>query len=171
MPRPSWVGPAVIGQDSVIPGKGLRGPRFAKDEAGEYRGVGSVETQIMASDESGEDRLDDAGRFRHARMKRQTAVLMSRRGDVWATELDDISATGALLARPDNWEGTAGDLWVLDMLFHDNLNIHLEARVVRVSQDRIGFEFARIPEDKQAPLWNLLGGYADTLEPWSDLEN
>ncbi|MGH8211884.1 MAG: PilZ domain-containing protein [Rhodanobacteraceae bacterium] len=127
-----------------------------------------METQMMASDESGEDRMDDAGKFRHARMKRQTAVLMSRRGDVWATELDDISATGALLARPDNWEGAPGDLWVLDMLFHDNLNIHLEAHVARVSQDRIGFEFARIPEDKQAPLWNLLGGYADTLEPWQD---
>lgn len=129
-----------------------------------------VETETMASDERAADRSDGSGGLRHARMKRQTAVLMSRRGDVWTTELDDISATGALLARPDNWEGEAGELWVLDMLFHDNLNIHLEARIARVSRDRIGFEFARIPEDKQAPLWNLLGGYADTLEPWNDLE-
>lgn len=95
-------------------------------------------------------------------------MLMSRRGDVWATELENISATGALLARPPNWKGDPGDLWVLDMLFQENLNIHLEARVARISQDRIGFVFARIPEDKQAPLWELLGGYADALEPWSD---
>jgi len=104
--------------------------------------------------------------LRHARMKSQIAVLLSRRGDVWATELEDISATGALLARPNNWKGAHGDLWVLDMLFQENLNIHLEARVARVSEDRIGFAFARIPEDKQAPLWELLGGYADALEPW-----
>lgn len=130
-----------------------------------------VETEMMVDEENAEGRQDHADHLRHARMKRQTAVLMSQCGDVWATELDDISATGALLARPEDWKGGPGDLWVLDMLFHDNLNIHLEARVARVSRDRIGFEFARIPEDKQAPLWNLLGGYADTLEPWSDLED
>src|SRR5690348_18430143 len=70
-----------------------------------------------------------AGGLRHARMKSQIAVLMSRRGDVWATELEDISATGALITRPTNWKGEPGDLWVLDMLFQENLNIHLEARV------------------------------------------
>jgi hypothetical protein len=106
--------------------------------------------------------------LRHARMRSQIAVLLSRRGDVWATELEDISATGVLLARPNNWKGDPGDLWVLDMLFQENLNIHLEARVARISEDRIGFAFARIPEDKQTPLWELLGGYADALEPWSD---
>lgn len=109
--------------------------------------------------------------LRHARMKRETAVLLSRRGDVWATELEDISATGALLARPAQWHGETDELWVLDMLFNENLNIHVEARIVRVFGDRIGCEFARIPEDKQAPLWNLLGGYADTLEPWGSLSD
>ena len=106
------------------------------------------------------------GHVRHARMVRQTAVLMSRRGDVWQTDLADISATGVRLSRPTEWHGQAGEVWVLDMLFQENLNIHLEARVARVSEDRIGFAFARIPEDKQAPLWELLGGYADALEPW-----
>lgn len=106
------------------------------------------------------------GGLRHARMRRQTAVLMSRRGDVWASDLEDISSTGVLLARPQGWRGAPGELWVLDMLFDDDLNIHLEARVARVACDRIGFAFARIPEDKQGPLWELLGGYADTLEPW-----
>jgi len=103
---------------------------------------------------------------RPARMKIRSAVLMMHGADAWSSELEDISATGALLARPNNWKGAHGDLWVLDMLFQENLNIHLEARVARISDDRIGFAFARIPEDKQAPLWELLGGYADALEPW-----
>lgn len=121
------------------------------DVAGEYKLEGSVENHV-----------------RHARMVRQTAVLMSRRGDVWQTDLADISATGVRLSRPTEWHGRAGDVWVLDMLFNDDVNVHVMAEVVRVNAEHIALAFARIPEDVQAPLWNLLGGYADTLEPWND---
>lgn len=106
--------------------------------------------------------------LRHARMVRQTAVLMSRRGDVWQTDLADISATGVRLARPDAWRGQAGEVWVLDMLFSDDVNVHLMAEVMRVDDASIGLAFARIPEDTEQALWTLLGGYADTLEPWTE---
>ncbi|MEO7148936.1 MAG: PilZ domain-containing protein [Rhodanobacteraceae bacterium] len=122
----------------------------------------------MTQDKHSHDHADGVAGLRHARMKRHTAVLMSRRDDAWTTELEDISATGVLLTRLEGWVGQVGDLWVLDMLFGVDLNIHLEARIARLSNDRVGMAFARIPEDKQAPLWNLLGGYADTLEPWQD---
>lgn len=108
------------------------------------------------------------GRVRHARMVRQTAVLMSRRGDVWQTDLADISATGVRLSRPAGWHGQPGDVWVLDMLFGNDINLHVMAEVVRVSGMHIALAFARIPEDTQSALWTLLGGYADTLEPWDD---
>lgn len=105
---------------------------------------------------------------RHARMVRQTAVLLSRRGDVWQTDLADISATGARLVRPEGWHGRPGEVWVLDMLFGDAANVHVMAEVVRASDQFIALAFARIPEDTQKTLWELLGGYADTLEPWAD---
>jgi hypothetical protein len=54
------------------------------------------------------------------------------------------------------------------MIFGSDLHIHLEAKVARVSEKHIGFAYTRIPEDKQVPLWNLLGGYADILEMWHD---
>lgn len=107
-------------------------------------------------------------RMRHARMLRRTAVLMSRRGDVWQTDLVDISATGVRLARPESWRGQVGDTWVLDMLIGDDLNVHVMAEVVRVTTHHVALAFARIPGDVQAGLWNLLGGYADTLEPWDE---
>ena len=44
----------------------------------------------------------------------------------------------------------------------------LEAQVARISNRHLGFAYTRIPEDKQVPLWNLLGGYADILEMWRD---
>nr|WP_062537573.1 PilZ domain-containing protein [Mizugakiibacter sediminis] len=107
-------------------------------------------------------------RLRHARMKIETAVLMSRGGDAYSSEVADISATGVLVQRPQGWKGEPGELWVLDMLVGDDLNIHVEATVARATAHHVGFAYARIPDEKQAALWNLLGGYADTLEPLDD---
>ncbi|MGF6492836.1 hypothetical protein ABIE56_000993 [Luteibacter sp. 621] len=125
------------------------------------RQAGWVE-QLMA------DKEGHNVRYRHARMKVQTAVLMSRGGEAHPTDLVDISATGALLRRPAGWRGEAGQTWILDMVFGHDLHINVEARVVRAGARQIGMEYSLIPEDKQAPLWELLGGYADTLEAWTD---
>lgn len=110
---------------------------------------------------------DDVGGLRHARLRIETTVLMSRGSEAFPTELEDISATGVLLRRPRNWRGQAGQTWVLDMIFSRDLHIHLEAVVARVADGRVGLAYTRIPDDKQAALWNLLGGYADKLEFWS----
>ena len=113
--------------------------------------------------------VDEGGRrLRHARMRIETTVLLNRGGDSYPTELEDISATGVRVRRPDNWNGGVGQTWVVDMIFGSNLHIHVDARVMRTSDDWIGLEYARIPEDKQETLWSLLGGYADKLEPWEE---
>jgi hypothetical protein len=106
--------------------------------------------------------------LRPARMRIETTVLMSRGSQSQPTELVDISATGALLRRPLGWQGEVGQSWMLDMIFGHDLHIHLEAQVARISDRHVGFAYTRIPEDKQVPLWNLLGGYADILETWQD---
>jgi len=105
---------------------------------------------------------------RHRRMPINSAVLMLRGDESWTSELMDISATGVMVRRPVDWIGQRGDRFVLDMLFGDQLNIHVEARVARVTDDEVGFVFSQIPADKEKPLWDLLGGYADSLEIWSD---
>ncbi len=106
--------------------------------------------------------------LRPARMRIETTVLMSRGSQSQPTELVDISATGVLLRRPLGWQGEVGQSWMLDMIFGHDLHIHLEAQVARISDRHVGFAYTRIPEDKQVPLWNLLGGYADILETWHD---
>ena len=110
----------------------------------------------------------DPEQLRPARMRIETTVLMSRGNESHPTELVDISATGVLLRRPLGWRGEVGQSWILDMIFGHDLHIHLEAQVARVSDRHLGFAYTRIPEDKQVPLWNLLGGYADILELWHD---
>jgi len=104
--------------------------------------------------------------FRHARMRISSAVLMMRGADVWSTEIEDISATGVLVAKPADWKGQVGDLYSLDMIVGEELNIHVEATLARVLDRSLGFAYARIPPEKEVPLWNLLGGYADKLEPF-----
>ena len=120
----------------------------------------------------GGDAMDgsDSEHLRPARMRIKTTVLMSHGDESHPTDLIDISATGVLLRRPPNWNGKAGESWVLDMIFGHDLHIHLEAKVARLSDRHIGFAYTMIPEDKQVPLWNLLGGYADILEMWHDEE-
>jgi len=120
----------------------------------------------MAVDHSADDKTTEF--LRPARMQIETTVLMSRGLQSHPTELIDISATGALVRRPQRWHGETGEAWVLDMIFGRDLHIHLETVVARLSDRHIGFVYTSIPEDKQVPLWNLLGGYADILEHWRD---
>ena len=101
---------------------------------------------------------------RSARMPMQSTVLLSRGADAWTTDIEDISASGVLVRKPAGWAHRVGDLFALDMMIGADLNIHLEATVARVTGEYIGFAYTRIPADKEAPLWNLLGGYADRLE-------
>lgn len=106
--------------------------------------------------------------LRPARMAISSVVFMSNGGGGWSSEIEDISATGVRVRRPDAWQGRVDDLYVLDMLIGASLNIHVEARLARITADQLGFAYARIPEDKEVPLWDLLGGYADLLEPYPD---
>ncbi len=89
---------------------------------------------------------------------------MSHGHESWSSHLEDISATGLRVERPVKWKGCPDDLYTLDLMFGEDLHIHLEATVVRITRTHLAFEYARIPEDKEVPLWNLLGGYADSLE-------
>lgn len=107
-------------------------------------------------------------RMRHARMKIDSAAWISHGSDAWSSELADISATGVRVKRPVDWNGKLGEVVSLDMLVGDSLNIHVEATVARITPSHVAFAYERIPEDKEVPLWNLLGGYADSLEPWDE---
>lgn len=106
----------------------------------------------------------DSGALRHARMPNNSAVSIMRGADFWSTELVDISATGVMVRRPNEWRGAIGEHYVLDMLVGPDTNIHVEASVARVTRWHIGFAYERIPPDNEAALWELLGQYADQVE-------
>ncbi len=102
--------------------------------------------------------------LRHARMPIRLIALISMGPLSWITEVENISATGLLVNRPDEWCSGAGERCVLDLLVGDDLHIHLEANVTRLAPDHVGFAYTSIPEDKGRALWDLLGQYADHLD-------
>ncbi|MGA9340720.1 MAG: PilZ domain-containing protein [Rhodanobacteraceae bacterium] len=108
---------------------------------------------------------DSGVKARYARKPLCSTVLMNRGGDSWFADTQDISATGMLVDRPRTWAGAVGDLFVLDLLIGEDFCLHMEATVARLTSDQIGFAYARIPENKEIPLWRLLGAYADRIEP------
>lgn len=115
-----------------------------------------------------DDKATPSSGSRPARMRISSAAMLIRGGEAWSTEIADISATGVLLGRPADWRGKIGDLYALDMIVGEELNIHVEATLARITERHLGFAYARIPPEKEVPLWNLLGGYADRLEPFDD---
>lgn len=113
-----------------------------------------------------QDRDPEGIKRRHSRVPFDSAVHMVRAGNSWTTDLIDISATGILVERPRDWIGQEGDVFVVDLVVHDRLDIHVEATVARISRHTIGLEFSRIPPDKERDLWALLGENAHRKEPY-----
>ena len=79
--------------------------------------------------------------LRPARMTIRSAVLISSGLNAWSSEIEDISATGVLVARPDNWRGRIDELFILDMLIGESLDIHVDARLARVTETQLGFAY------------------------------
>lgn len=105
---------------------------------------------------------------RPKRLPLHSAVHIVKAGGAWTSDIRDISATGVLIDRPERFTPVVGDTCVLDMIFGDDLSLHVEAMVARLSQQEVGFAFSRIPPEKEIPLWELLGAAADEMEPYRE---
>lgn len=101
---------------------------------------------------------------RHSRVPFESAVHLVRSGNAWSTDLIDISATGMLVDRPVDWVGQEGDEFIIDLIIHDHLNIHLKAEVARVTSNSVGLHFTFIPPEKEQEFWSLLGEFAHKRE-------
>jgi len=110
---------------------------------------------------------DEPSGQRPKRLSVNTAVLLSRGPRSWTSEVNDISATGISVRRPEGFVGNEGDLFVLDVVDDTDMKLHFECLVRRLDKEAIGFSFSAIPPEKEVPLWELLGGAADSIEPFN----
>ncbi len=101
---------------------------------------------------------------RDSRMPVHTVVLISRADHAWSSEILDISATGARVVRPLDWQGEPDDVFQLDVVISETAALHLEARVARVTAEHVAFQFTLIPESGQQLFWGLIGRYAEPAD-------
>ncbi len=78
--------------------------------------------------------------------------------------LMDLSVTGLRVELPEDWRGSKGPDYVLDLFVDDGRHIHLKAALRRVDEHALGFEYQEIPEESQAVLWDILGEAAFVKE-------
>lgn len=100
---------------------------------------------------------------RYRRMPLEAEVLVLMRGEAWDTQGIDISATGLLVLRPEEWENIDDAEYAIELILSES-TIPLAGRVARTDDLGVAFEFTRIPPESEAPLWRLLGAYADATE-------
>ncbi|MDX1569116.1 MAG: PilZ domain-containing protein [Xanthomonadales bacterium] len=102
---------------------------------------------------------------RYQRMPLDAEVILLKRGRSWDTQGIDISATGLLVVRPENWEDPEDDHeFNIELIQADGDTIALAGRVVRVDDMGVALIFTRIPPESEAPLWRMLGAFADATE-------
>ncbi len=75
---------------------------------------------------------------------------------VWRSQVIDISLRGALLARPEGWDGAVGKLQRLELRIATGVIISVSARVAHVGARILGYQFGRIDLDSFARLRRLM---------------
>lgn len=83
--------------------------------------------------------------------------LHNKSGQSWQSQMLDVSLKGALINRPDEWQGERGDEFSLELLLAgDEIKIFMEVSVAHVEADRIGFFCQHIDIDSISHLHRLI---------------
>lgn len=75
---------------------------------------------------------------------------------MWATRLIDISLKGALVDRPDGWEGQSGKRQRLDLRVASGLIISVAGIIAHASTRFVGYRFDKIDLDSFVRLKRLI---------------
>lgn len=105
-------------------------------------------------------------KIRYARKPVIISCLLVLKGESMVMDVKNISASGIMLEFEEQTEIALKlqDYCVLEIIINDEFNLNVEAEVTRISQEGVGLKFIQIPEDKQIPLWELLGDHVDKVE-------
>jgi len=105
-------------------------------------------------------------KIRYARKPITSSCLLVMKGQSIVMEVKNISASGILLEYDEKHEVklVLNDFCVLEIILNEEFNLHVEAEVSRISDEGVALRFIKIPEEKQIPLWELLGEHVDKIE-------
>ncbi len=105
-------------------------------------------------------------KIRYARKPITSTCLLLMKGESIVMEVKNISASGILLDYDQCTKINLkmDDFCVLEIILNEEFNLHVEAEVSRISEAGVALRFVKIPEEKQIPLWELLGEHVDKIE-------
>ena len=90
----------------------------------------------------------DTEQRRFKRIPFDAKVEMLCAGDHWHSNIIDLSLRGALIKRPDTWEGKAGDACLLKIsLGDDEAQIKMQTSVIHIEGHYIGLNCVGIDID------------------------
>ncbi len=98
----------------------------------------------------------DSERRRFHRFDFEAQVRLYSGNRQWETELVDISLKGVLLRRPEDWTGTSGEVFRVEIHLEGGVVISMSVIAAHVNQDRIGFHCERIDMDSFSHLKRLI---------------
>lgn len=110
--------------------------------------------------------MSSDSKIRYARKPITSSCLLVMKGESIVMEVKNISASGILLEYDENhkFKIQKGDFCVLEIILNEDFNLHVEAEATRINETGIALQFIKIPEEKQIPLWELLGEHVDRIE-------
>ncbi|MCF6318423.1 MAG: PilZ domain-containing protein [Proteobacteria bacterium] len=105
-------------------------------------------------------------KIRYARKPITSSCLLVMKGESIVMEVKNISASGIYLDYDEQHELKLelSDFCVLEIILNEDFNLHVEAEVTRIGDVGVALRFIKIPEEKQIPLWELLGEHVDRIE-------
>ena len=84
-------------------------------------------------------------------------IISSRSGKKWMTSLLDISLKGALILKPEDWEGTLGEHYTLHLqLAGHEVELNMAIIAVHKEQDHIGLKIEHMDLDTATHLHRLV---------------
>lgn len=99
-------------------------------------------------------RPEDRRAFRRIRFDGEVRLYSEKA--MWSTRLHDVSLHGALIERPDGWEGQAGRTQRLELRVAAGLIISVSAIIAHAGGRYIGYRFGRIDLDSFVRLKRLV---------------
>lgn len=89
----------------------------------------------------------------------QVTLLGSQSGQQWKVQLIDISLKGALLEKPEGWNGQQGDKFHLDMRLdgaESDVKLAMDTVVAHIEADQVGFQCINMDLDTATHLHRLV---------------
>lgn len=139
------------------------GDSSPKLDAGDRVLIGTLELHFYldgdAAGEAGAPPDSDAtpeDQRRFTRIPFDADAVLTRHGQEWPCTLIDLSLKGALIERPESWDGAAGDDCTLQLVLGEGVQIRMDVEVAHVEEGQVGLSCSDIDLDSITHLRRLV---------------